>query len=75
MLWQRSDNFRSLLNAVILSKCFRAKMWENSKHVTRQLSGIGVLRVNRKHSHNISQLLCLPLQETPSPTRSSTLEW
>ncbi|XP_022248602.1 probable ATP-dependent DNA helicase HFM1 isoform X4 [Limulus polyphemus] len=38
--------FSGLLNAIILSKCFRAKLWENSKHVSRQLEKIGVTLSN-----------------------------
>lgn len=33
--------FTSLYSAVILSKCFKAKLWENSKYVSRQLEKIG----------------------------------
>ncbi|XP_013384284.1 probable ATP-dependent DNA helicase HFM1 [Lingula anatina] len=39
-LWQRCS-FKALLSAVILSKCFKARLWENSKYVCRQLDGIG----------------------------------
>ncbi|KFM80458.1 putative ATP-dependent DNA helicase HFM1, partial [Stegodyphus mimosarum] len=34
--------FSVLYNAIILAKCFKAKLWENSKHVSRQLDKIGV---------------------------------
>ncbi|XP_035231502.1 probable ATP-dependent DNA helicase HFM1 [Stegodyphus dumicola] len=34
--------FSVLYNAIILGKCFKAKLWENSKHVSRQLDKIGV---------------------------------
>ena len=40
VLWQRHD-FKALLNAVILAKCFKAKLWESSRHMSRQLVGIG----------------------------------
>ncbi|XP_056212401.1 probable ATP-dependent DNA helicase HFM1 [Falco biarmicus] len=36
------DNFSALLNSVILAKCFRCKLWENSLHVSKQLEKIGV---------------------------------
>lgn len=35
--------FPALLNALILSKCFRARMWENSKFIATQLPGIGIV--------------------------------
>lgn len=34
-------SFRLVLNCLILAKCFRAKMWENSRYVARQLPKIG----------------------------------
>lgn len=33
--------YSALLSANILAKCFHTRLWENSKHVARQLSGIG----------------------------------
>ena len=42
VLWQRHD-FKALLNSVILAKCFKAKLWESSRHMSRQLAGIGVI--------------------------------
>lgn len=33
--------FSAVLNALIMSKCFRAKLWENSPYVSRQLEKIG----------------------------------
>ncbi|KAM6948757.1 LOW QUALITY PROTEIN: putative ATP-dependent DNA helicase HFM1 [Aplochiton taeniatus] len=40
---QRSKTgFSALLNSVILAKCFRAKLWENSPYVSRQLEKIGL---------------------------------
>ncbi|XP_040533771.1 probable ATP-dependent DNA helicase HFM1 isoform X3 [Gallus gallus] len=36
------DNFSALLNSLILAKCFRCKLWENSLHVSKQLEKIGV---------------------------------
>lgn len=41
-------NFSALLNSVILAKCFRCKLWENSLHVSKQLEKIG-----RYHSEMI----------------------
>ncbi|KAG5286894.1 hypothetical protein AALO_G00020010 [Alosa alosa] len=35
-------NFSALLSALILAKCFRAKLWENSPYVSRQLDKIGL---------------------------------
>ena len=42
-LWQKSEYYKSLQSAVILAKCMKAKLWENSKHVAKQLPGIGKL--------------------------------
>lgn len=42
-LEDKAKYFNSLLNAVILSKCFRAKLWEDSKFVSCQLHGIGAV--------------------------------
>lgn len=33
--------FAALYSAVVLSKCFKARLWENSKYVSRQLEKIG----------------------------------
>ncbi|XP_028329079.1 probable ATP-dependent DNA helicase HFM1 [Gouania willdenowi] len=39
---QRSKTgFSALLNSVTLAKCFRAKLWENSSYVSKQLEKIG----------------------------------
>ncbi|XP_077580372.1 putative ATP-dependent DNA helicase HFM1 isoform X1 [Stigmatopora nigra] len=41
-LTQHSNmGFSTLLNALILAKCFRAKLWENSLFVSKQLGKIG----------------------------------
>ncbi|XP_070567213.1 probable ATP-dependent DNA helicase HFM1 [Ptychodera flava] len=39
-LMQQKD-FRALVNAVTLSKCFKARLWENSGYVARQLERVG----------------------------------
>ncbi|XP_068878910.1 probable ATP-dependent DNA helicase HFM1 isoform X6 [Aphelocoma coerulescens] len=36
------NNFSALLNSLILAKCFRCRLWENSLHVSKQLEKIGV---------------------------------
>nr|XP_013816665.1 PREDICTED: probable ATP-dependent DNA helicase HFM1 [Apteryx mantelli mantelli] len=41
-LASRKNNFSALLNSLILAKCFRCKLWENSLHVSKQLEKIGV---------------------------------
>ncbi|XP_060685587.1 probable ATP-dependent DNA helicase HFM1 [Hemiscyllium ocellatum] len=41
LMQQEKQNFMALLNAVILAKCFRAKLWENSIYISRQLEKIG----------------------------------
>lgn len=33
--------FTALLNSLILAKCFRAKLWENSPYISKQLEKIG----------------------------------
>ncbi|XP_075792617.1 putative ATP-dependent DNA helicase HFM1 isoform X5 [Pelodiscus sinensis] len=40
------NNFSALLNSLILAKCFRCKLWENSLHVSKQLEKIGVTLSN-----------------------------
>ncbi|XP_065672994.1 probable ATP-dependent DNA helicase HFM1 isoform X5 [Hydra vulgaris] len=35
------NNFQAALNSVLLCKCIRAKLWENSPYVSRQLEKIG----------------------------------
>ncbi|XP_061321515.1 probable ATP-dependent DNA helicase HFM1 isoform X6 [Pezoporus flaviventris] len=40
------DNFSALLNSLILAKCFRCRLWENSLHVSKQLEKIGVSLAN-----------------------------
>ncbi|XP_050925720.1 probable ATP-dependent DNA helicase HFM1 [Lates calcarifer] len=41
-LSQRSKTgFSALLNSLILAKCFRSKLWENSPYVSKQLEKIG----------------------------------
>lgn len=34
-------NFSAQLNAVLLAKCFRAKLWEDSPYISKQLDRIG----------------------------------
>ncbi|KAM6077801.1 putative ATP-dependent DNA helicase HFM1 [Theristicus caerulescens] len=41
-LASHKNNFSALLNSLILAKCFRCKLWENSLHVSKQLEKIGV---------------------------------
>ncbi|XP_074120756.1 putative ATP-dependent DNA helicase HFM1 [Sminthopsis crassicaudata] len=38
----QEKKFAVLLNSLVLAKCFRAKVWENSQHVSKQLEKIGV---------------------------------
>ena len=37
----QKTNFQALLHATIIAKCFKARLWENSKYVARQLDKIG----------------------------------
>ncbi|TSQ69526.1 putative ATP-dependent DNA helicase HFM1 [Bagarius yarrelli] len=39
-------NFSAQLNGVILAKCFRSKLWEDSPYVSKQLDRIGVSLAN-----------------------------
>ncbi|XP_053095550.1 probable ATP-dependent DNA helicase HFM1 [Pangasianodon hypophthalmus] len=39
-------NFSAQLNAVILAKCFRAKLWEDSPYISKQLDRIGLSLAN-----------------------------
>ncbi|XP_044530775.1 probable ATP-dependent DNA helicase HFM1 [Gracilinanus agilis] len=45
-LAMKEKKFAVLLNSLILAKCFRAKLWENSLHVSKQLEKIGVTLSN-----------------------------
>ncbi|XP_074923887.1 putative ATP-dependent DNA helicase HFM1 [Chelonoidis abingdonii] len=45
-LASHKNNFAALLNSLILAKCFRCKLWENSLHVSKQLEKIGVTLSN-----------------------------
>ncbi|KAM9129912.1 putative ATP-dependent DNA helicase HFM1 [Pangshura tecta] len=45
-LASRKKFFPALLNSLILAKCFRCKLWENSLHVSKQLEKIGVTLSN-----------------------------
>ncbi|XP_070775191.1 probable ATP-dependent DNA helicase HFM1 [Enoplosus armatus] len=38
---QSKTGFSALLNSLVLAKCFRAKLWENSPYVSKQLEKIG----------------------------------
>ncbi|XP_019386675.1 PREDICTED: probable ATP-dependent DNA helicase HFM1 isoform X3 [Crocodylus porosus] len=40
-LASQRNSFSALLNSLILAKCFRCKLWENSLHVSKQLEKIG----------------------------------
>ncbi|XP_051026477.1 probable ATP-dependent DNA helicase HFM1 isoform X2 [Acomys russatus] len=38
----QEKKFAVLLNSVILAKCFKCKLWENSRHISKQLDKIGI---------------------------------
>ncbi|XP_058394483.1 probable ATP-dependent DNA helicase HFM1 [Diceros bicornis minor] len=42
----QEKKFAVLLNSLILAKCFRCKLWENSVHVSKQLEKIGITLSN-----------------------------
>lgn len=41
VLWIR-DNYKAYLSAAQLCKAIKARLWENSKHVAKQLDRIGM---------------------------------
>uniref|UniRef100_A0ABM5G8Q2 DNA 3'-5' helicase n=1 Tax=Pogona vitticeps TaxID=103695 RepID=A0ABM5G8Q2_9SAUR len=45
-LASRQDNFLVLLNSLILAKCFKCRLWENSVYVAKQLEKIGLTLSN-----------------------------
>ncbi|XP_061489630.1 probable ATP-dependent DNA helicase HFM1 isoform X3 [Rhineura floridana] len=45
-LASRQNNFLALLNSLILAKCFRCRLWENSLYVSKQLEKIGMTLSN-----------------------------
>ncbi|XP_068547075.1 probable ATP-dependent DNA helicase HFM1 isoform X6 [Anas acuta] len=47
-------NFSALLNSVILAKCFRCKLWENSLHVSKQLEKIDLFYCSYGIMHGVS---------------------
>ncbi|XP_074688570.1 putative ATP-dependent DNA helicase HFM1 [Strix aluco] len=50
------NNFSALLNSLILAKCFRCKLWENSLHVSKQLEKIGVSLSNTMVNAGLTSL-------------------
>ncbi|XP_016052709.1 PREDICTED: probable ATP-dependent DNA helicase HFM1 [Miniopterus natalensis] len=42
----QEKKYAVLLNSLILAKCFRCKLWENSLHVSKQLEKIGITLSN-----------------------------
>nr|XP_019608650.1 PREDICTED: probable ATP-dependent DNA helicase HFM1 [Rhinolophus sinicus] len=42
----QDKKFAVLLNSLILAKCFKCKLWENSLHVSKQLEKIGITLSN-----------------------------
>ncbi|XP_078502404.1 putative ATP-dependent DNA helicase HFM1 isoform X8 [Lissotriton helveticus] len=46
--------FSAFLNSLILAKCFRAKLWENTLHVSKQLEKIGVTLSNAMVNANLT---------------------
>lgn len=42
MLWLK-DDYKTLHNAVLLCKSLKTRLWEDSKHVTKQLDRIGMI--------------------------------
>lgn len=48
-LSSHQNNFIVLLNALILAKCFRCRLWENSLYVSKQLEKIGKYSITTKY--------------------------
>ncbi|XP_045476830.1 probable ATP-dependent DNA helicase HFM1 isoform X2 [Harmonia axyridis] len=42
-LENRDNCYLALLNSILLWKCFRSELWENSKHIAKQFPGIGLV--------------------------------
>jgi hypothetical protein len=53
----QEKKFAVLLNSVILTKCFKCKLWENSKHVSKQLDKIGRYQDRQAVCHCLKFLL------------------
>ena len=60
----------STANALLLHKAMRARMWDNSRLLTRQLPGIGNLLADRLAAAGIDHLLKL---EGADPRRIETI--
>ncbi|XP_030062595.1 putative ATP-dependent DNA helicase HFM1 [Microcaecilia unicolor] len=45
-LASQENKFSAFLNSLILAKCFRSKLWENSPYISKQLEKIGVTLSN-----------------------------
>ena len=65
-LWASPNiGYHGLLYAILLAKCFKSRMWENSRHVSRQLAGIGKLQlcsymcINASHVRSLSEHTCI----------------
>ena len=39
--FMQQGKFQTTLNSIILFKCIKARLWENSKYVSKQIDGIG----------------------------------
>ncbi|XP_063284129.1 probable ATP-dependent DNA helicase HFM1 [Pelobates fuscus] len=50
----QENKFFACLNALILAKCFRCKLWENSSHIAKQLEKIGVSLSNAMVNANLT---------------------
>ncbi|XP_073427861.1 probable ATP-dependent DNA helicase HFM1 [Dendrobates tinctorius] len=50
----QENKFIAFLNASILTKCFRCKLWENSLHVSKQLDKIGITLANAMVSASLT---------------------
>ena len=48
------QNYKLILNTSILAKCIKAKLWENSKYVSRQLTGIGLVMATSFVTSNVT---------------------
>ncbi|XP_064613087.1 probable ATP-dependent DNA helicase HFM1 [Liolophura sinensis] len=44
-MWSK-PHFQTLLTSVMLCKCLKSRLWENSKFITKQLEGIGPMLSN-----------------------------
>ncbi|KAK3739517.1 hypothetical protein QZH41_016197 [Actinostola sp. cb2023] len=55
------NEYKALLNAIVIAKCMKARLWENSKYLSKQIEKVGMLACIERdyitHSHHYIDLL------------------